>query len=261
MFHDHDDHFNNYLLSALPQDDWQAIEPYLELVRLSAGQVLYDAGEIIKSVYFPTTAIVSMLCLLEDGATVEVAAVGAEGMVGVPVLMGGGTMPCRVEVRNEGWAYAMRVHRFEHVYEPGGNLHRIMLLYVQALMTQIAQSALCNRRHSITEQLCCWLLHTKDRLRSSELNVTQQLIASMLGVRREGVTEAARKLQEAGLIRCRRGHITVLDHEGLEQHACECYGIVKGEFTRLLSQQTKPADTRTWSTSPVRANAHSLCAG
>jgi CRP-like cAMP-binding protein len=232
------DRFENHLLAALPPSELAPIAPHLKLQRLSAGQLLSDSGESIKHVYFPTTAIVSMVYLMADGATAEVAAIGNEGVIGVPVLMGGLTMPSRVEVRSDGYAYAINASIFKREFEGHGLVHKLMLLYVQALLTQVAQSALCNRHHHIVKQVCSWLLLTQDRLKSDELAVTQQLIATMLGVRREGVTEAAGRLQEAGLISMRRGHITILDREGLEGRACECYGIVKKEFRRLLLEST-----------------------
>lgn len=232
----------NHLLGALPLSEFELLASHLQLQRLRPGQLLADSGEKIKQVYFPSTAIISLVFLMEDGATAEVAAVGNEGMVGVPVLMGGSTMPMRIEVRSEGYAYAMNAQLFKREFERHGFLHRLMLLYVQALMTQIAQSSLCNRRHHIVRQVCSWLLLTQDRLKTNELDVTQQLIASMMGVRREGVTDAAGKLQEAGLICQRRGRVIILDREGLEERACECYGIVKKEFQRLLRASAEEKD-------------------
>ncbi|MFM0161584.1 cAMP-binding domain of CRP or a regulatory subunit of cAMP-dependent protein kinases [Burkholderia sp. GAS332] len=228
------DQFANHLLAVVPEPEMALMAPHLKLQRLRAGELLSDSGETVKHVYFPTTAIVSMVFLMADGATAEVAAVGNEGVIGVPVLMGGATMPNRMEVRSGGYAYAMNAQVFKREFEQHGPVHKLMLLYIQALLTQIAQNALCNRHHHIVKQVCTWLLLTHDRLKSDELVVTQQLIATMLGVRREGVTDAAGKLQDAGLISMRRGHITVLDRAGLEGHACECYGIVKREFRRLL---------------------------
>ncbi|KAG0163734.1 hypothetical protein DFQ28_003053 [Apophysomyces sp. BC1034] len=255
MLYPRDDLHANHLLGALTEEDWRALEPHLELVRVKSPQLLCDADEPIRHMYFPTTAVMSMLYLMEDGATVEVAAIGNEGVVGVPVLTGGGTMPSRVEVRSSGFAYRIPASVFGKAFEKSVGIHRLMLLYIQALMTQIAQSALCNRHHSVNEQLCRWLLLTHDRLAADELEVTQQMIANMLGVRREGVTEAAGKLQDAGLIRQRRGHITVLDRHGLEARACECYSMIRREFDRLLprvddavalerSRMISPADGR-----------------
>jgi CRP-like cAMP-binding protein len=239
-----DDIQENYLLGALPADERRSLEPHFEHVRLRRGQLLADAGEAIKNVYFPTTAFISMLYLQEDGATVEISAVGAEGMVGVPVLTGGATMTTRVEVRSEGFAYAMGAQLFKREFERRGFIHHLMLLYMQAQMTQITQSVLCNRRHSLNEQLCGWLLRAQDRLKSNDLAVTQQSIASMLGVRRGGVTEAMGKLQDAGLISCRRGHIVVIDRVGLLSRTCECYGIIKKEFERLLPRPSFQSEAR-----------------
>jgi CRP-like cAMP-binding protein len=224
----------NDLLGALPVNERQSLEPHLQHVRLTFRQVLADAGEAIKYVYFPTTAVLSMLHLLGDGATVEVAAIGAEGLAGVSALMGGAPMPTRVEVRSEGYAYAIDAQLFKQEFDRGGFIRRLMLLYIHALMTQIAQRALCNRHHSVNEQLCGWLLLTQDRLKSNDLPVTHQLIANMLGVRRGGVTEAAGNLQQAGLISCRRGHIIVIDRVELLRRTCACYSTVKKEFERLL---------------------------
>ena len=228
------DQFANHLLAVVPEREMALMVPHLKLQRLRTGELLSDAGETVKHLYFPTTAIVSMVFLMADGAMAEVAAVGNEGVIGIPVFMGGATMPSRIEVRSGGYAYSMSAQVFKREFEQHGPVQKLMLLYIQALLTQIAQNAMCNRHHHIAKQVCTWLLLTHDRLKSDELAVTQQLIATMLGVRREGVTEVAGKLQEAGLISMRRGHITVLDREGLEGHACECYGIVKREFRRLL---------------------------
>jgi len=224
----------NHLLSAIPRQEWEALAPHLELVRLRAGELLTGAGQRIVHVYFPTTGVVSLLSLLEDGATVEFAAVGSEGLVGIPVVTGGDTMPCRVEVRSPGFAYRLPARVLRGELERLHVLQRVTLLYVQAVLTQIAQTAACNRHHSLNKQLCRWLLLALDRVDSNELVITQQVIANMLGVRREGVTEAAGKLEDLGLIHHSRGHITVLDRGGLERHACECYKLVKGEYDRLL---------------------------
>lgn len=224
----------NHLLASLPASEVDALAPHLQLVQLRFGQLLSDAGETVKKVYFPTSAIISMIFLMADGATAEVAAVGNEGVIGVPVLTGGFTMPTRIEVRSSGYAYAMNAQLFKREFDRHGFIHRLMLYYIQALLTQVAQNSLCNRRHHIVRQVSSWLLLTHDRLKTDELAVTQQLIATMLGVRREGVTEAAGKLQDAGLISQRRGRITILDRRGLEGYACECYGIVKREFQRLI---------------------------
>ncbi|AOZ01963.1 Crp/Fnr family transcriptional regulator [Cupriavidus sp. USMAHM13] len=224
----------NHLLGAIPRAEWEALAPYLELVRLRGGELLTGAGQRIVHVYFPTTGVVSLLSLLEDGATVEFAAVGNEGLVGIPVVTGGDTMPCRVEVRSPGFAYRLPARVLRGELERLHVLQRVTLLYVQAVLTQIAQTAACNRHHSLNKQLCRWLLLALDRMDSNELVITQQVIANMLGVRREGVTEAAGKLEDLGLIHHSRGHITVLDRCGLERHACECYKLVKREYDRLL---------------------------
>ena len=228
-----DDFRANHLLGALVEEDLRALEPHLELIRLKSAQ-LFDADVSAAHVYFPTTAVMSLLYLMEDGAIVEVAAIGREGMVGVQTLTGGGAAPSRVEVRSGGMAYRIAVNAFRKESERSFGIYRVMVLYMQALMTQIAQSALCMRHHSIRQQLCRWLLVAHDQLANDELSITQQMIANMLGVRREGVTEAAGKLHDAGLIRQRRGRITVLDRHGLEDCACECYSMIRSEFDRLL---------------------------
>ncbi|CDY78982.1 cAMP-binding proteins-catabolite gene activator and regulatory subunit of cAMP-dependent protein kinases [Caballeronia glathei] len=224
----------NHLLGALPAHEWQALTPYLEIVQLRTGQLLSDSGQRIQHVYFPTTAVISLLHTMENGGSVEIAAVGREGMTGVPILTGGDTMPARVQVQCPGVAYRMSASVLREQFGRSDFLRRLMLLYMQALLTQVAQTAACNRHHSLSQQLCRWLLIEIDRTPSDQLQVTQQMIADMLGVRREGVTEAAGKLHDAGLIQHRRGCITVLDREGLEARACECYGIVKREFERML---------------------------
>ena len=230
----------NHLLDALPADKYEYFFSQLELVPMPVGEVLYESGEKLRYVYFPTTCIVSKFYVMENGASTEIAVVGNEGIIGISLFMGGGTMPNRAVVRNGGYAYRLRRHLFMQEFDRpsegrhDGALQHLMLRYTQALITQIAQSAVCNRHHSVYQQLCRWLLQSLDRLTSSELTITQELIASMLGVRREGVTEAARKLQQAGLIDYRRGHITVLDRSGLEAQVCECYQVVKKEYDRLL---------------------------
>lgn len=229
----------NHLLGALPTNEWQALVPHLELVRMQRGQVLSDSGERIKHVHFPTTAIVSLLYTMENGASVEIAAVGNEGVIGVPVVTGGEAMPSRAQVQSAGFAYRMSAAILKQQFANSQFVNRLMLLYMQALLTQIAQTAACNRHHSLNKQLCRWLLLSVDRLDSNELTVTQETIANMLGVRREGITEAAGKLQDEGLIHHSRGHITVLNRVGLEAKACECYGIVKKEFDRLLPRETR----------------------
>lgn len=224
----------NHLLGALPPEEWQALVAHLELVHLRTGQLISDCGQRIQHVYFPTTAIVSLLTTMEDGGSMEVAAIGREGMTGMPILTGGETTPNRVQVQCAGFAYRVGTQALKQFLARSDLMRRLMLLYLHALLTQVAQTAACNRHHSLSRQLCRWLLIEADRVVSDELHVTQQLIADMLGVRREGVTEAAGKLHDEGLIHHRRGHIRVLDHQGLEARSCECYGIVKREYDRLL---------------------------
>ena len=229
----------NLLLTALPAKITERIFPHLELISMKLGDVVYESGDRLQHVYFPTTAIISLNCITENGASIEIAGVGNEGVVGIALLLGGNTMPSMATVHTAGFAYRLkRQLMMEEFKRAGGRrsgaLQNLMLRYIQALMTQIAQTAVCNRHHSIEQQLCRWLLLSLDRLPSQELIVTQELIANILGVRREGITEAAGKLQGAGLICYRRGHITVLDRSGLEILACECYQVVKKEFHRLL---------------------------
>lgn len=230
------DFCSNHLLGALAEEDLRALKPNLELVRVKSSQLLCDADAPATHMYFPTTAVMSLLYLMEDGAIVEVAAIGKEGLVGVERLTGGGTTSSRVEVRSGGLAYRIAVNAIRKESERSLGIYQVMVLYMQALMTQIAQSALCTRHHSIRQQLCRWLLVAHDQLASDELTITQQMIANMLGVRREGVTEAAGQLHDAGLIRQRRGRINVLDRDGLEERACECYSMIRREFDRLLPQ-------------------------
>lgn len=233
----------NHLMGALPAREWRLVAPTLELVHLRSEQLLCDSGQSIQHIYFPTTAIISLLHTMEDGSSSEVAAVGREGMTGVPVLTGGETMPTRVQVQCPGFAYRMSAQALRELLGRSDFLVRVMLLYMQALLTQIAQTAACNRHHSISKQLCRWLLIDIDRTSSNDLPVTQKLIADMLGVRREGVTEAAGQLHNAGLIYHSRGCIKIVDRDGLEARACECYGIVRREFDRLLPgmRVTEPA--------------------
>ena len=223
----------NQLLAALPPDEWQRWQPQLELIELPLGQVLYEPGDTLSHVYFPTTAIVSLLYVMENGASAEIAVVGHEGIVGISIFMGGESTPSRAVVQSAGLGYriASRTIRADFTRTPV--LH-LLLRYTQALITQMAQTAVCNRHHALDQQLCRWLLLSLDRLRGNELVMTQELIANMLGVRREGVTEGALKLQAAGLIRYARGRITVLDRSGLEARTCECYAVVKAEYDRLL---------------------------
>ncbi|NLP61697.1 Crp/Fnr family transcriptional regulator [Paraburkholderia sacchari] len=224
----------NHLLGALPSHEWHALAPHLELVHLRTEQLLCDSGQRIHHVYFPTTAIISILSTMQDGSSMEIAAIGREGMTGVPVLTGGEAMPNRVQVQCTGFAYRMSAQDLRQHFARSDFLRRLMLLYMHVLLTQVAQTAACNRHHSLSQQLCRWLLIEVDRVASNDLMVTQQLIADMLGVRREGVTEAAGKLHGDGLIHHSRGRIRVLDRKGLEARACECYGLVRREFDRLL---------------------------
>ena len=224
----------NFLLDALPQEDYDRLGPHLERTRMKLGEVLYEPGIRLAHVYFPTTCIVSLLYVMEDGASAEIAIVGNEGILGVSLFMGGETTPSRAVVQAGGEALRLRADVLKTEFGRFGATMRLLLRYTQALLTQMAQTAVCNRHHSVDQQLCRWLLLSLDRLASNELVMTQELIANMLGVRREGVTKAAGKLQSAGLIHYRRGKISVLDRRGLEASACECYQVVKQEFDRLL---------------------------
>lgn len=224
----------NNLLNSLTPEEYERIFPYLELVEMPSGHVLYESGEKLHHVYFPSDCIVSLLYVMENGSSAEIAVVGFEGAIGVALFMGGETMPNRAMVQSAGYFYRMRPDQFMREFDQHGGLLHITLKYTQAIITQMTQTAVCNRYHSVDQRLCRWLLHSLDRLPSNELAMTQELIANVLGVRREGVTEAAGKLQQAGLIHYRRGHITLLDRQGLEACACECYQVVKKEFDRLL---------------------------
>ncbi|MGA9333453.1 MAG: Crp/Fnr family transcriptional regulator [Rudaea sp.] len=224
----------NHLLRALPVAEYERLALHLELVAMPLGKVLYESGSQLRYVYFPTTSIVSLLYVMEDGASAEIAVVGNEGMVGVALFMGGETTPSRALVQSAGHAYRLKGQFLKEEFRRAAALQHLLLRYTQALLTQMAQTAVCNRHHSVDQQLCRWLLLSLDRLPSNKLSMTQELIANMLGVRREGVTEAAGKLQAAGLIHYSRGHITVLDRPRLEAQACECYEVVRKEFDRLL---------------------------
>lgn len=226
---------NNHLLAALPQADFDLFAQHLELVPMALGQMLYEPGTQLRHAFFPTTSIVSLHYVTETGASAETAGVGNEGVVGISLFMGGDTTPSSAVVQTAGHAYRLDRHVLQSEFNRAGPLQRLLLRYTQALMTQMAQSAVCNRHHSVEQQLCRWLLLTMDRVPARELVMTQELVASMLGVRRESVTEAAGNLQTAGYIRYRRGHIAVLERSGLEASACECYGVVKKELERLLS--------------------------
>jgi len=230
----------NRLLAALSQGDVERLSSRLKVVPLSLGEVLYESGSRQRAVYFPTTAIVSLLYMLADGASAEIAVVGNEGIIGVSLFMGGETTTSRAVVQSAGHAYRLPSKLLKEEFTRGGDMQHLLLRYTQALLTQMAQTAVCNRHHSLDQQLCRWLLLSLDRLIGNELVMTQELIANMLGVRREGVTEAAGNLQNAGLIKYSRGHITVLDRVGLEARTCECYGVVKKEFDRLLPGGIEP---------------------
>lgn len=225
---------DNHLLAVLPEAEWERIGPHMVEVDMPLGRVVYESGDRLHHVYFPSTAIISLLYVMEDGASAEIAIVGNEGVVGIALFMGGETTPSRAVVQSAGKAYRLDARILKEEFHRAGPMQRLLLRYTQALITQMAQTAVCNRHHSIDQQLCRWLLLSIDRLPGNELKMTQELIANMLGVRRPGVTEAAMKLQEAGLISYSYGHIEVLDRPGLEKRACECYGVVKREFDRLL---------------------------
>ena len=224
----------NHLLAALPEAEWQRWAALLELVDMPLGFVLYESGMGLTHVYFPIDSIVSLLYVMEDGASAEIAVVGNEGLVGVSLFMGGETTPSRAVVQSAGRGFRLPAQAMKNEFNRAGPVLHLLLRYTQALITQMAQTAVCNRHHSLDQQLCRWLLLSLDRLHGSELRMTQELIANMLGVRREGVTDAALKLQASRLIRYARGHITVLDRPGLEQRTCECYAVVKNEYDRLL---------------------------
>ena len=224
----------NQLLAWLPDEAWGCWLPHLEFVQLPLGRVLYESGGTLTHVYFPTSAIVSLLYVMENGASAEIAVVGYEGIVGVSLFMGGESTPSRAVVQSAGDGYQLKSSLMMQQFNQGGPVLHLLLRYTQALITQMAQTAVCNRHHTLDQQLCRWLLLSLDRLRSNELVMTQELIANMLGVRREGVTEAAGHLDKAGIIRYQRGRITVLDRRQLELRTCECYAVVKREYDRLL---------------------------
>jgi CRP-like cAMP-binding protein len=211
--------------------------PHLESVHMPLGEVVYEPGVTLTHVYFPTTALVSLLYVMEDGSSAEIAVVGNEGIVGISLFMGGGSTPSRAVVQSAGSGLRLNARMLKEEFDQNGPVLHLLLRYTQALITQMAQTAVCNRHHSLDQQLCRWLLLSLDRLQGNELVMTQELIANMLGVRREGVTEAAIKLQHAGLIQYVRGHITVLDRAGLEKRTCECYAVVKKEYDRLLPEK------------------------
>jgi len=224
----------NRLLAALPRDSFEALAPHLDLVPMPLGEVVYESGGEQRYVYFPTTSIVSLLYVLADGSSAEIAVTGNDGLVGISLFMGGETTPSRAVVQSAGRGYRVRGDVLRKEFESGGAMQHLLLRYTQALITQMTQTAVCNRHHTVDQQLCRWLLLSLDRLPGDELTMTQELIANMLGVRREGVTEAAGKLQAQGLIQYRRGHIKIVDRAGLEARVCECYAVVKKEYERLL---------------------------
>ncbi len=225
----------NQLLAALPAEEWQHWLPHLEVVDLPLGRVLYESGSVLSHVYFPVDAIVSLLYVMEDGSSAEIAVVGNEGLVGVSLFMGGDSTPSRAVVQSAGHGFRFSSANLKIEFSQSRRVMHLLLRYTQALITQMAQTAVCNRHHTLDQQLCRWLLLSLDRLEGSELVMTQELIANMLGVRREGVTESALKLQKAGLISYARGRITVIDRAGLAERSCECYAVVKNEYDRLLS--------------------------
>jgi CRP-like cAMP-binding protein len=224
----------NHLLAALPADDYARLFPDLEFMPMPLGWVVCESGGHLGHVYFPTTCIVSLLYVMESGASAEIAIAGNEGLIGISLFMGGESTPSRAVVQSEGYGYRLKASVLKNEFARGGTVQYLALRYTQALITQMAQTAVCNRHHSLDQQLCRWLLLSLDRMETNDLVMTQELIANMLGVRREGVNEAAGRLQEAGLIQYSRGHIKVLDRVALEHRVCECYAVVKKEFDRLL---------------------------
>jgi CRP-like cAMP-binding protein len=225
----------NHLLAALPTTEFERLAAQLHLVPLPLGEMLYEPGGQLQHAYFPVSAIVSLHYVTESGASASIAGVGNEGVVGVSLFMGGDTTPSSAVVQTAGHAYRLERRFLKQEFDRNGLMQRLLLRYTQALMTQMSQTAVCNRHHSVEQQLCRWLLVTLDRVPAGEFSMTQELVAGMLGVRREGIAEAAGRLQHAGFIRYRRGHIAVLERSGLEGRVCECYGVVKKEFSRLLS--------------------------
>ena len=225
----------NHILAALPAEDLARLQPDLELISMPLGWVLYESGGHMNYLYFPTTSIVSLLYVMENGSSAEIAVTGNCGLVGIALFMGGETTPSRAVVQSAGDGYRLAASVAKREFALGGNLQHLALGFTQALITQMAQTAVCNRHHALDKQLCRWLLLSLDRLQTNELVMTQELIAGMLGVRREGVTDAAGKLQDDGLIKYVRGHITVLDRPAIEARVCECYSVVKQEFDRLMT--------------------------
>jgi CRP-like cAMP-binding protein len=227
----------NLLFHSIPKDAWERLVPHLEPITLPIGKVLYEPGVTMSHVYFPTTAIVSLLYALENGSSAEIAIAGCEGCVGVSIFMGGESTSSRAVVQSAGEGYRIKSNILMDEFNRNGPVMHLLLRYTQALITQMSQTAVCNRHHTLDQQFCRWLLLSLDRLPSNQLDMTQELIANMLGVRREGVTEAALKVQKAGLISYSRGHITILDRSGLEKRTCECYQVVKSEYDRLLPEK------------------------
>jgi CRP-like cAMP-binding protein len=224
----------NHIFEAMPTNEWERLLPFIETIELPLGKVLYEPGTKMSHVIFPSSAIVSLLYALENGSSAEIAVVGNEGIVGISIFMGGESTSSRAVVQSAGVGYKIKSSMLLDEFNRGGPIMHLLLRYTQALITQMSQTAVCNRHHSLDQQLCRWLLLSADRLTGNELIMTQELIANMLGVRREGVTEAALKIQKAGLIQYARGHITILDRHGLERRTCECYQVVKTEYDRLL---------------------------
>jgi len=225
----------NRLLAALPDAEWERLSSHLERVEMPLGKVLYEPDDRLAHVYFPTTSIVSLLYVMENGSSAEIAVVGYEGIVGISLFMGGNSTPSRAVVQSAGQGFRLKANLLMEEFDRAGQMMHLLLRYTQALITQMSQTAVCNRHHSLDQQLCRWLLLSLDRLQSNELVMTQELIANMLGVRREGVTEAAGQLHRAGLINYQRGRIKVLDRAGLDKRTCECYAVVKKEYDRLLA--------------------------
>ena len=232
----------NLLLATLSAEVRERLYPHLRLVPMPLGKVLYESGDLLSHVFFPTDSIVSLLYVLENGASAEISVVGNDGLIGIALFMGGETTPSRAIVQSAGYAYRLVGQRLKDEFRLNGEVQLLLLRYTQALITQMAQTAVCNRHHSVDQQLCRWLLLSLDRLPSNQLIMTQELIANMLGVRREGVTEAAGKLHKRGIIRYARGKITVLDRPGLEKLCCECYAVVKKECDRLMPTKMTQVD-------------------
>jgi len=250
----------NHLLASLPVAELKRLSSHLELVSMPLGEVYYESGDKLQHVYFPTTSIVSLHYVMENGASAEIAGVGNEGMLGISLFMGGDTTPSRASVRAAGHGYKLKARLLMEEFNRTGAIQRALLRYTQALITQTSQTAVCNQHHSVAQQLCRWLLMTLDRVPSNELILTQELVADMLGVRRETIMEALGKLQQAGFISSRYGRITVLNRSGLEAHACECYGVVRTELARLLgldkNRRPLPDSIKTWPIPSTKASTN-----